>query len=158
MDDKQREKEDRLIRQAMKVLESRMTYGPVTQSPATVREYLTLRFAGLKREVFSVLFLDTRHRVIACEDLFHGTLASATVHPREVIRRALELNAAAVILAHNHPSGVPELGVDLGALTVRLTGRIKGASADPYADGALVESQCRGRVFCNTEYDFRKGS
>ncbi len=65
MDDKQREKEDRLIKRAMKVLESRVTYGPVMQSPATVREYLVLRFAGLQREVFTCLFLDTRHRVIA---------------------------------------------------------------------------------------------
>jgi len=53
--------------------------------------------------VFSVLFLDTRHRVIACEDLFFGTLASAIVHPREEVRRALELGAAAVIFGHNHP-------------------------------------------------------
>ena len=151
MDDKQREKEDRLIKRAMKVLESRVTYGPVMQSPATVREYLVLRFAGLQREVFTCLFLDTRHRVIACEDLFHGTLGSAAVHPREVARRALELNAAAVILAHNHPSGVPEPSRCDEALTRKLRDAldlievrvldhlvIGGASAVSFAERGLL--------------------
>ena len=120
MDDAKREKEDRLIQRAMKVLESRMNYGPVMQSPNAVREYLALRFAGLEREVFACLFLDTRHRVLACEDLFFGTVSSASVHPREVVKRALELNAAAVILAHTHPSGVAEPSQADKALTRRL--------------------------------------
>ena len=112
MDDTKKAKEDRLIRRAMKVLESKMHYGPTMQSPATVREYLALHFAHAEREVFTCLFLDTRHRVLACEDLFFGTLASATVHPREVVQRALVHNASSVILAHNHPSGNPEPAAD----------------------------------------------
>jgi DNA repair protein RadC len=111
---------DRLIQRALRVLEKRVQYGPVMQSPADTRSYLALRFAGQPREVFSVLFLDTRHRVLAVEDMFFGTLAGASVHPREVARRALELNAAAVIFAHNHPSGVPEPSEADKALTLRL--------------------------------------
>ena len=76
--------------------------------PALVRNYLRLVFAPLEREVFACLFLDARHHLIRFEVLFQGTLDSATVHPREVVKMALRLNAGAVILAHNHPSGVSE--------------------------------------------------
>jgi DNA repair protein RadC len=62
----------------------------------------------MEREVFGCLFLDNRHRLIALEEMFLGTIDGASVHPREVVKRALKLNAAAVILAHNHPSGVAE--------------------------------------------------
>lgn len=75
---------------------------------ASCQRYLLQKMRDYRREVFSVLFLDVRHQVIKLEDLFFGTLDCASVHPREVIRRALELNAAAVIFAHNHPSGVAE--------------------------------------------------
>jgi len=64
--------------------------------------------AGLPHEVFSVLFLDAQHQLLAFEEMFRGTLAQTSVHPREVVKRALGLNASAVILAHNHPSGAPE--------------------------------------------------
>jgi DNA repair protein RadC len=73
-----------------------------------VRDYLQLLLGGRHQEVFLVLFLDTQHRVIASEELFHGTLNQTSVYPREVVKRALAHNAAAVILAHNHPSGVAE--------------------------------------------------
>ena len=82
--------------------------GDILTSPADTRRYLTARLRGHPQEVFACLFLDSRHRVIACEDLFHGTIDGASVHPREVVRRCLQHNAAAVILAHNHPSGVAE--------------------------------------------------
>ena len=72
------------------------------------RQFLMMKMRDHRREVFSVLFLDTRHQVIQFEELFFGTLDGASVHPREVIRRALELDAAAVIFAHNHPSGIAE--------------------------------------------------
>lgn len=78
------------------------------ESPAAVRAYLTSRLRHEPREVFACLFLDNRHRVIKFEPLFFGTIDAASVYPREVVRRALEHNAAAVILAHNHPSGVAE--------------------------------------------------
>lgn len=120
MDDAKRQKEDRLIKRAMRVLEQRMQYGEAMQSPADVRKYLAMRFSGLEREVFSCLFMDNRHRVISCEELFYGTINDATVHPREIVKRALKLNAAAVIFAHNHPSGVPEPSEADKALTRRL--------------------------------------
>lgn len=87
---------------------------------ADVSRYLRLKLGGLEREVFAALFLDSQHRLIEYRDLFYGTLDSATVHPREVLRTALDLNAAAVILAHNHPSGVAEPSRADLALTERL--------------------------------------
>jgi len=80
---------------------------PLT-SPAATRDYLKSRLYGYPYEVFACLFLDNRHRVIDYEELFRGTIDSSSVHPREVVRRALHHNAAALILAHNHPSGVSE--------------------------------------------------
>ncbi|TFG80743.1 MAG: JAB domain-containing protein [Chromatiales bacterium] len=80
----------------------------VLENPDTTRRFLGSRLRHLKYEVFACLFLDNRHRVIALEELFNGTIDGASVHPREVVRRVLHFNAAAVILAHNHPSGVAE--------------------------------------------------
>ncbi len=77
-------------------------------SPQAPRDYLGARLGGRTQEVFACLFLDTRHRLIQYEELFFGTIDGASVHPRELVRRTLEHNAAAVILAHNHPSGVAE--------------------------------------------------
>lgn len=77
-------------------------------SPGDVSAYLQATLQGRQREVFLVLFLDSQHRLIASEELFQGTLSAAAVYPREVVVRALRHNAAAVILAHNHPSGVAE--------------------------------------------------
>jgi DNA repair protein RadC len=81
---------------------------PVLGSPHLVKGYLQMRLGTLPHEVFAVLFLDAQQRLIACEELFRGTLTQTSVYPREVVKRALELNAANVILAHNHPSGVLE--------------------------------------------------
>ncbi len=94
--------------------------GPLTD-PGAARLFLAAQFKSLQREVFACLFLDTRHQVIAFEVLFQGTLDAATVHPREVVRRALSLNAGAVILAHNHPSGVAEPSHADRLLTRRLS-------------------------------------
>ncbi|MFZ2290482.1 MAG: DNA repair protein RadC [Halopseudomonas yangmingensis] len=82
--------------------------GDALTSPGAVRRYLRSRLASLPHEVFACLFLDNQHRVIAFEELFRGTLDSASVYPREVLKRALAHNAAALILTHNHPSGVSE--------------------------------------------------
>ena len=76
--------------------------------PAACADYLRARIAAFPYEVFLCVFLDNRHRVIACEELFRGSIDGASVHPREVVRRCLAHNAAAVIFAHNHPSGVAE--------------------------------------------------
>jgi DNA repair protein RadC len=82
--------------------------GPVLQSPAATREFLIARLRDTPHELFCCLHLDNRHRLIAFEELFRGTIDGASVHPREVVKQALAHNAAAMILAHNHPSGVAE--------------------------------------------------
>ncbi|WP_017431132.1 RadC family protein [Vreelandella jeotgali] len=89
-------------------LASQLARGNALTSPALVRHYLTSRMRHLGHEEFAALFLDTQHRILRFESLFRGTLNSASVYPREVAKRTLELNAGAVILAHNHPSGVSE--------------------------------------------------
>lgn len=81
---------------------------PVFTSPQTVKNYLRMQMGSLPHEVFGVLFLDAQHRLLMYEEMFRGTLAQTTVHPREVVKRALHYNAGAVVLAHNHPSGVTE--------------------------------------------------
>lgn len=80
----------------------------VLSAPDTVRDYLRLHFAGQEHESFVGLFLDAQHRLLAIHDLFRGTLTQTSVYPREVVKVALKENAAAVILAHNHPSGIAE--------------------------------------------------
>jgi len=94
--------------------------GSPLSSPAATRDYLVSVLRHRSREVFLCLFLDTRHRVIASEELFHGTIDAASVHPREVVKCALSHNAAAVIAAHNHPSGVSEPSAADHAVTDRL--------------------------------------
>lgn len=90
---------------ARRALAQQLQQRPVLETPAAVRDYLQLHLASRPHEVFAVLFLDTRHRLIALEELFRGTLAQSSVYPREVALRALHHHAAAVMLAHNHPSG-----------------------------------------------------
>lgn len=97
-----------VLEMSRRALQEELQRGDTLNSPRVVRDYLQLILAGRAQEVFMVLFLDTQHRVIAFEELFHGTLNQTGVYPREVVRRALAHNAAAVILAHNHPSGVAE--------------------------------------------------
>ncbi|GLK87124.1 RadC family protein [Pseudomonas turukhanskensis] len=92
----------------------------VLESPAAVREYLTAQLRHEKHEVFGCLFLDAKHRVLAFEALFEGTVDSANVYPRQVVKRALAHNASALILCHNHPSGVVEPSQADRLLTLRL--------------------------------------
>lgn len=112
--------DDELIAVALRVLAGRVTRAQALESPRATREYLVVRLAPLEHEVFCCIFLDNRHRVIAFEELFRGTVDGASVHPREVIKRTLAHNAAAVILAHNHPSGVAEPSQADELITVRL--------------------------------------
>jgi len=93
---------------SLRALKEEVQRGNALNSPRAVRDYLQLLLGGRQQEVFLVLFLDTQHCVIAAEELFHGTLSQTSVYPREVVKRVLAHNAAAVILAHNHPSGVAE--------------------------------------------------
>jgi len=93
--------------------------GPL-ENPDAASAYLIARLKAYRREVFACLYLDTRHRVIAFRELFFGSIDSATVHPREVVQSCLELNAAALILAHNHPSGIAEPSAADSAITRRI--------------------------------------
>ena len=100
-------REDATIRRALRILESRLREpGEQMNSPYFVRHYLALRFAELEHEIFAVVFMDVQNRVIATEEMIRGTLKMTAVFPREIVKRALVLNASCVILAHNHPSGV----------------------------------------------------
>ena len=93
---------------ARRAVASELAAKPVFDTPGRVKDYVALALGGLDHEVFSVLFLDAQHRLLACEPMFRGTLTQTSVYPREVVKRALERGAAAVILAHNHPSGTAE--------------------------------------------------
>lgn len=97
-----------VLEMGRRALHEDMQSGDALNSPGAVRDYLQLLLRGREQEVFMVIFLDAQHRVIASEELFHGTLTQTSVYPREVVKRALYHNAAAVIFAHNHPSGVAE--------------------------------------------------
>lgn len=122
----QRRTENALIKKALKVLEDRLEYERVSlSSPSAVRDLLRLRMAELEHEVFVAIWLDAQNCMIEVEELFRGSLTSASVFPREVVKAALAVNAGAVILAHNHPSGTP----DPSPADMALTQTIKHALA-----------------------------
>ncbi len=117
-----------VLEMSRRALQEEMQSGDALASPRAVRDYLQLLLRGRQQEVFVVIFLDAQHRVIASEELFHGTLTQTSVYPREVVKRALFHNAAAVILAHNHPSGDNEPSEDDLEITKRIkeAGKIMG--------------------------------
>ena len=112
--------QDSLIRLALQVLEPTVRYDAFTDAESTKR-YLQLRFARESHEVFACAYLDNRHRLIELAELFRGTIDGCTVHPRVVALRALTVNAAACIIAHNHPSGDPTPS----RADIRITQRIR---------------------------------
>jgi DNA repair protein RadC len=97
-----------VIEMARRALSETMHERDTLASPTAVRDFLRLRLGGLDHEIFMGVFLDAQNRVVRSEELFRGTLTQTSVYPREVVKRALAHNAAGIILAHNHPSGVPE--------------------------------------------------
>ena len=97
-----------VVEMARRALAQPLREAPVFDAPQKVKDYIGLHLGTLTQEVFAVLFLDGQHRLIDFEVLFHGTLTQTSVYPREIVRRSLAHNAGAVILAHNHPSGVAE--------------------------------------------------
>jgi len=111
---------EQILAAARQVVDQKMQRGANFGSPVEVKAYLRAKLGGLDHEVFAVLFLDNRHRLIEYVEMFRGTLDGASVHPREVLKEALRLNAAAVILAHPHPSGYPEPSAADRAITLRL--------------------------------------
>lgn len=121
------EKENQVIAEAKQLLYKRMTNRRYEQftSPGAVVDFLRLHLAERKCEIFYCLFLDSQHRLIEDRELFRGTIDACSVYPREVVKAALEINAAAVILAHNHPSGV----ADPSTADKRITERLQEALA-----------------------------
>jgi DNA repair protein RadC len=111
---------DEIIYAARDRIARRVRRGSALSSPQATRDFLTLKLGMREFESFCVIFLDNRHRVIEFVELFRGTIDSAAVHPREVVREALQRNAAAVILVHPHPSGVAEPSVADEQITRRL--------------------------------------
>lgn len=97
-----------IISAARRAMTRRVRRGTAMDCPRTVREFLTVKLGTLEHETFAVLLLDTRHRLIDYVELFRGTIDKASVHPREVVKLALARNAAALVLAHPHPSGAAE--------------------------------------------------
>lgn len=97
-----------ILEMSRRALGEQLSRPQAFSQPAAVRDYLRLWLGGEDRECFGALFLDTQHGLISAEVLFRGTLDQASVHPREIARRALQLNAGALIIAHNHPSGVSQ--------------------------------------------------
>jgi DNA repair protein RadC len=111
---------DEIIEAARAVAGVRMQRGESFTDPQASGRFFQDKLAGLEREVFAAVFLDTRHRLIEYMELFQGTIDGAEVHPREVVRQALRCNAAAVIVAHNHPSGTTDPSAADRAVTARL--------------------------------------
>jgi DNA repair protein RadC len=116
---------DSLVDLALRVLAARHKKDQALENPEQTQAYLRLHLAERPNEVFACLYLDTKHRIIALEEMFQGTIDGASVHPREVVRRGLECGADAVIIAHNHPSGVSEPS----QADLRITERLKSALA-----------------------------
>ena len=112
--------EETVLTRAEAILRHRLERLGAINDPSKASEFLRMRLAKLEHEEFHVMFLDNRHRILACEMLFRGTIDGAEVYPREVMKRALALNAAAVILSHNHPSGNSEPSSADRAVTSRL--------------------------------------
>lgn len=112
--------EQELLGFAVNLVEERYYRTEALSNPEASKQFLLLKLGSEEREVFGVVFLDSQHRVLAFEPMFLGSISSATVYPREVVKRCLTLNAAAVVLAHNHPSGIPEPSAADRAITDRI--------------------------------------
>ncbi len=112
--------DEQILEAARQVIDRKMQRGLAFKSPADVQAYLRTKLASLEHEMFAVLFLDQKHRLIEYVEMFRGTIHEAAVHPREVVKMALRLNAAAVIVSHNHPSGDPSPSGADRSVTCRL--------------------------------------
>ena len=111
---------EQVLAAAQQIVDARMVRGTSFKDPSVACEFFRNKLGHLEREVFAAVMLDTRHRLIDYVELFQGTIDGAEVHPREVVRAALRLNAAAVLVAHNHPSGDVEPSAADRAVTARL--------------------------------------
>lgn len=100
--------EQQVVAKALQIVGRKLHTGQVFDSPSAVKDYLCLKLGNLEHEVFAIMFLTVQHSLIAFEEMFRGSVSQTSVYPREVVKRALQHNAGAVLLAHNHPSGVCE--------------------------------------------------
>ncbi len=116
---------DEILAMARQLIRQRFARGQAITSPHDTREFLMLELAVLEHEVFYCIFLDNQHQILMTEACFQGTVDGASVYPREIVKRALGLNASAVILAHNHPSGLAEPSQS----DLAITGKLKEALA-----------------------------
>ena len=128
----------------MRELRDRMAQGPVMSSPQVLRDWLRLRCAGLQHEVFLALYLDANHRLIAHEEVFRGTLTQTSVYPRELVKSALARNAAAIAVAHNHPSGQAEPSRADEFLTQTLKTKCQACHFDLNGKEAVMRSMAFG--------------
>ena len=112
--------DEQIIKAAKKLLDCRVCRGAKLDNPQIVKDYLATYFSRHKAEAFVCLFADNQHRLLKVESMFSGSINSASVHPREVVRRCLELNAAAVIFAHNHPGGTAKPSISDITTTMHL--------------------------------------
>jgi DNA repair protein RadC len=147
---------DQILEAARQAIEQKMQRGASFSSPAAVKEYLRAKLAGFEHEVFAVLFLDTQHRLIEYAEMFRGTIDSASVYPRELVKEALRLNAAAVIVSHNHPSGNPEpSGADKALTSAAQAGA--GAGGCSHA-GSHHRGGQHHHIFRRTRLDLIEGA
>jgi DNA repair protein RadC len=109
-----------ILQAASEIIDHLFATGTALTSPDLAGGYLRVKLGHLKHEVFAAIFLDNQHRVLAYEELFRGTVDAASIYPREVVRAAIEKNAAAVIFAHNHPSGLCEPSIADKTITKKL--------------------------------------
>ncbi|WP_217556950.1 RadC family protein [Vibrio metschnikovii] len=121
----QRYQENEILEHAAEILATRYVRGDALTNPDATKEYVRCKLGSHEREVFALLLLDNQNRLIEFNELFQGTVDAASVYPREVVKAALACNAAAVIFAHNHPSGQPEPS----EADKRITQRLKDALA-----------------------------
>lgn len=112
--------DEAIVQRALEIIDRHFAAGETLATPSAATDYLKLHLAPYPYEVFACLFLDTHHRILAFEELFRGTIGGASVHAREVVRHCIKHNAAAVIFAHNHPSGVAEPSHADRAITAEL--------------------------------------
>ena len=132
---------DQILEAARQAIEYKLQRGASFSSPATVKEYLRAKLAGFEHEVFAVLFLDAQLNLIEYAEMFRGTISSASVHPREVVKEALRANAAAVIISHNHPSGNPEPSAADRNMTQQLKAALKLVDVQ-VVDHVIVVGNC----------------
>ncbi|MEZ8192062.1 DNA repair protein RadC [Vibrio sp. 1F279] len=114
-----------LLERAAEALAAKYKREGTFTNPTNVKEYLKLKLGAHDREVFAVMFLDNQHQLISFEELFFGTIDAASIYPREVLKAALNHNAAAVVFAHNHPSGIAEPSQADRRITQRLVDALK---------------------------------